>query len=366
MLKTDTIVVNMGPQHPSTHGVFRMVVTLDGERVVNVDPVVGYLHRGVEKLAERGTYLQFMPLTDRNDYICAMNNNLGYAVAVEKLAGIAVPERAEYIRVIMAELGRIVNHLILVGFLLNDLGAFFTPVLYCLREREKILDLFEMASGSRMTCNYMRFGGVAADLPEEFLPRARKLVASFPAFIDELEALLSTNEILVARTRGVGVLPADAAINGSITGPMLRASGVRYDIRRVEPYSIYDRFDFQVPALEHGDSYDRYMLRILEMRQSVRILEQALAQIPAGEIQTRLPKAFRPAPGEAYARTESPKGELGYYVVSDGSGNPYRIKIRPPSFINISILSQMSVGWKVADLITILGSIDIILGEVDR
>ncbi len=367
-LRTDRVVVNMGPQHPSTHGVFRMVVTLNGETIVDLEPVMGYLHRNHEKIGERNTWLGNMPFTDRLDYISSMHNNFGYAVAVEKLMGVEVPERAEYIRVIMAEFTRIVNHFIAIGFLFNDLGAFFTPALYGLEERELILDLFEMASGSRMMCNYFRFGGVARDLPEEFLPLARELVENrLPRVIDEFEAYLTGNEIFLARSVGVGVLPKEMAIAYSTAGPVLRASGVAYDVRKAEPYGIYDRFDFEIPVGTNGDIFDRYKVRIEEMRQSLRILKQALDQIPEGPIQAGK-KAYqvRVPAGDAYGRVENPKGELGFYLVSTGGPNPYRYHIRAPSFINLTSLGEMCKGHKVADIVVILGSIDIVLGEVDR
>ncbi|RMF26576.1 MAG: NADH-quinone oxidoreductase subunit D [Chloroflexi bacterium] len=358
----------MGPQHPSTHGVFRMVVTLNGETIVDLEPVMGYLHRNHEKIGERNTWLGNMPFTDRLDYISSMHNNFGYAVAVEKLMGVEVPERAEYIRVIMAEFTRIVNHFIAIGFLFNDLGAFFTPALYGLEERELILDLFEMASGSRMMCNYFRFGGVARDLPEEFLPLARELVENrLPRVIDEFETYLTGNEIFLARSVGVGVLPKEMAIAYSTAGPVLRASGVAYDVRKAEPYGIYDRFDFEIPVGTNGDIFDRYKVRIEEMRQSLRILKQALDQIPEGPIQAGK-KAYqvRVPAGDAYGRVENPKGELGFYLVSTGGPNPYRYHIRAPSFINLTSLGEMCKGHKVADIVVILGSIDIVLGEVDR
>ena len=360
--------VAMGPQHPSTHGVFRMDVSLDGETVVKLKPVFGYLHRNHEKIAENTSYLGSVPYTDRLDYLCSMTNNWAYALSVERLAGLQVPERAEYIRVITAELTRLVNHCSLIGFLMQDMGAMGTPLMYAFREREKILDLFESLSGSRMMCNYMRFGGCRCELPNGWIEQAKKLVASFPQFLDEFEALLSENEILIARTQGVGVLKKELAINASITGPMLRACGVNYDIRKVDKYGIYDRFNFRVPLGEHGDVFDRYMMRVLEMRESLKILEQALAQIPAGSIID--PKAklrgFRPKPGEAYARIEGPKGELGFYLISDGSPNPYRYRVRPPSLINLTILEDMCLGQTIADAVIILGSVDIVLGEVDR
>jgi NADH-quinone oxidoreductase subunit C/D len=365
---TDRMIISFGPQHPSTHGVFRMVVSLEGETIVALDPVFGYLHRNHEKIGERCTYIQIFPYTDRLDYICSMSNNLGYALAVEKLMGVKVPERAEYIRVIMAEFTRIVNHMMAIGTYLNDIGAFFTPILYAFEERELILDLFEMTAGSRMMCNYMRFGGVARDLPPEFLPLARDLVDNrLPRSIDEIDHFLTKNEILVARSKGIGRLSAQQAIDYSTSGPVLRGSGIRYDVRRAEPYSIYDRFEFDVPVGTNGDTLDRYLVRLEEMRQSIRILKQALAQIPEGDVlagkkmwQVRVPK------GEAYARIEAPKGELGFWIVSDGSANPYRYHVRSPSFINLTALEAMCQGYKVADLIAIFGSIDINMGECDR
>jgi NADH-quinone oxidoreductase subunit D len=364
----DLLEVSMGPQHPSTHGVFRMDVVLDGERVVKLKPVFGYLHRNHEKIAENTTYLGSMPYTDRLDYFCSLTNNWAYALAVEKLAGLQVPERAEYIRVITAELTRLQNHASLAGFLLQDMGASGTPLMYAFREREKILDLFESLTGARMMCNYMRFGGCRCDLPPGWLEETRQVVEAFPRFLDEFEALLNENEILMSRTQGVGILPRELAINAGITGPMLRASGVDYDIRKVDKYGIYDRFSFRVPLGDHGDIYDRYMIRVLEMRESIKILQQALPKIPEGPIVD--PKAklrgFRPKPGEAYGRIEAPKGELGFYLISDGSPNPYRYRVRPPSLINLTILEDMCLGHLVGDVVVILGSVDIVLGEVDR
>ena len=368
MLKTESIILNLGPQHPSTHGVFRIKVKLDGEAVQDLEPVMGYLHRGIEKLSEERTYVQIVPFTDRLDYICSMTNNQAYAMAVEKLTGIEVPERAEYIRVIMAEFTRIINHMLAVGFLWNELGAYFTPLLYCYRERERILDLFEKTCGSRLTCNYMRPGGVSVDLPEGFIPQAKTLTAHLRTFADELNNMLTENEIFISRSVDVGVLPAEVAVNSSITGPMLRASGVPYDIRKVDNYSIYDRFEFDIPTCEHGDVWDRYYQHILEIYQSVRILEQALDTIPEGDVMNkRAARALRRPPiGEAYGRIEAPKGELAFYAVSDGSKNPYRLRIRPPSMINLTALKEMCMGQKIQDLIVILGSINIVLGEVDR
>jgi len=365
-LKTEPFMLNLGPVHPSTHGVFRMRATLDGEVVVDIEPVFGYLHRGVEKLAEQRTYTGIIPLTDRLDYIASMSNNLAYCLAVEKLAGIKVPERAEYIRVIMAELQRIAAFLIAVGAFLNDCGAFFTPFLYMFREREKIIDLFEMVSGQRLTYNYMRIGGVSQDIPWEFLPALRKFVERMPRFIDEYDRLLMQNEILLARAKGVGILTGEQAINSSASGPVLRASGVKWDIRRADPYSIYDRFEFDIPTGTVGDCYDRYRQRIEEMRQSLRIIKQAMEQVPAGPVRAEVPHLVRPPVGEAYARIEAPKGELGFYLVSDNSIAPYRCHIRPPSLINLTALRDMVRGWKIADLIIIFGSIDITVGEIDR
>ncbi|GAB4328448.1 MAG: NADH-quinone oxidoreductase subunit D [Dehalococcoidia bacterium] len=366
VVKSQPFVVNIGPQHPSTHGVFRIRATVDGERVVDAEMVMGYLHRSMEKLAEERTYTQNIPFTDRTDYLSSMSNNLGYCLAVEKLAGIEVPPRGQAIRVIMAELQRLASHCMAVGAFANDTGAWQTPVMWAFREREKILDIFEMTSGARITCNYMRIGGVAFDIPREFEPAVREIIKTFPGFIDEIEGLLTANEIFVARTRGVGVLSAETAINASLTGPMLRGSGVAWDIRKAEPYCGYEQYDFQIPIGYQGDSYDRFIVRLEEMRQSVRIVEQALDGLPGGPHSTQVPLALRPPAGEAYGRIESPRGELGYYVISDEGPAPYRFHIRPPSFINLSALREMTVGGTVADAIVVLGSVDIVVGEIDR
>jgi NADH-quinone oxidoreductase subunit D len=374
MLQTQELQINIGPQHPSTHGVFRMIVTVDGETIVDLKPVFGYLHRNHEQLAEVSTYIQSMPYTDRLDYFNSMANNHALALAVEKLAGISVPQRAEYIRVLMVELTRILNHASAVGFLLNDMGAWQTPLMFGMREREKILDLFEMASGARMMCNYFRFGGVWRDLPPEFMPQLKDLMQGLPSFFDEFERLLKENEILLSRTINVGVLPKEVAVSYSVTGPVLRASGIPYDVRRAEPYSVYDELDFDIPIGSVGDVYDRFLIRIEEMRQSYRILQQVIERLPdttGGHINPAMAnigkqKALRPPPGDAYARIESPKGELGFYLVSDGSERPYRYKVRAPSFINLTPLGDMCRGHKVADVVVILGSIDIVMGEVDR
>ena len=365
-LDTGLLEVSMGPHHPSTHGVFRMDVKLDGETVVDLKPVFGYLHRNHEKLAENMSYLASMPFTDRLDYFNSMTNNWAYALAAEQLVEVEVPERAEYLRVIMAELTRLVNHVTLVGFFINDLGALGTPLLYAFREREKILDLFEQASGARMMCNYFRFGGLRNDVPEGWLDRTRDVVNRFPAFLDEYEQLLCENEIILSRSQGVVVMAPELAINAGITGPMLRASGEPYDLRKVDAYGIYDRFKFRVPYGEAGDCYDRFMVRMLEMRESVEILKQALADIPEGPIMGKMGKVFKPKPKEVYGRVEAPKGELGFYLIANGTTKPYRYRVRPPSFINLTTLSDMCLGQKVADAVVILGSIDFVLGEVDR
>ena len=368
-LKTDQLVVNLGPQHPSTHGVFRMVVVLEGETVVDLKPVMGYLHRNHEKIGERCTFLQIMPYTDRLDYISSMSNNFGYALAVEKLMGVKPPERADFIRVMMAELTRIESHIMSIGFLLNDLGAYFTPVLYALEERELILDIFESVSGSRMMCNYFRFGGVVRDISETDLLKVKHLVENrLPRKVDELDRYLTQNEIVRGRCEGVGVLTAEQAIGYSAGGPVLRASGVPYDVRRADPYSLYERFEFDVVTRNHGDIYDRYLVRLGEIRESIKILRQVIQQIPKeGAIMTgKLQYQVRVPAGESYGRVEGPKGELGYYVVSEGKANPKRYHVRAPSFINLTGLAEMCRGEKVADVVAMLGSIDIVLGEVDR
>jgi len=360
--------ISLGPQHPSTHGVFRMNVELDGETVVKLKPVFGYLHRNHEKIAETATYLSSMPYTDRLDYICPLTNNWAYALAVEKLAGIEVPERAEYMRVILGELTRLTNHTVFMGFILGDMGAWGSALMYAFREREKILDLFEDLTGARMMTNFMRFGGCRNDLPAAWHGQADALVDDYGPFLDEMEKLIIGNEILLSRCQDVGQLPAELLVNGGITGPMLRAAGVSYDIRKVDQYGIYDRFEFRIPLGEKGDVYDRIMIRFLEMRESLKILRQALDQLPEGDYVN--PKAkirgFKPPVGEAYGRIEGPKGELGFHLISDGTPNPYRYRVRPPSFINLTLLEDMCLGLDLADVVVILGSIDIVLGEVDR
>ena len=367
-LKTDQIVVNMGPHHPSTHGVLRVAMTLDGEVISGLKPVMGYLHRNHDKIGERNTYLQIIPYTDRLDYFNSMTNNFGYVVTVEKLMKIPVAERAEYIRVIMAELSRIQNHMVFVGTLLNDLGSMYTPSLYTFEERELILDIFEIVSGARMMCNYFRFGGVVRDIPDYALQKIKDLVYErIPAKTDELERFLNENEVLVARLKDVPVLNAEDAVRYSVTGPVLRAAGVPYDLRRADPYSIYDRFDFDVAVRYNGDMMDNYLIRFDEIRQSLRIIEQAIKQMAEGPINSQKPAyQVRVPAGEAYGRVESPKGELGFYVVSNGKPNPYRYHVRPASFVNMQALEKMCIGTKIADFVALLAMFDIVMGELDR
>jgi NADH-quinone oxidoreductase subunit D len=360
------LTLNLGPQHPSTHGVFRMVMQLQGETVIAATPVMGYLHRSSEKLGEARTYVQGTVLTDRMDYLSPITTNWAYALSIERLTGMVVPERAEYLRVITGELSRIQSHLVAVGTFGMDVGTYGTPLLYALRERESVLDLLALPTGVRMNPSYIRYGGVARDAPPEFFPQLDRFLHVFPSKIDEYEAVLAGNEVFRNRTVGVGMIPPEVARAYSVTGPILRASGVEYDVRRAEPYSIYDRFDWDVPVHYNGDCFDRYMVRLEEMRQSTRILQQALDSIPEGDIRAKMPKVLRPPKGEAYARIEGPKGEIGFYLISDGTVNPYRYNVRPPSFVNLTCLAQIAVGHKLADAVVILGSFDIVMGEVDR
>ena len=366
-LRTEPVTVNLGPQHPSTHGVFRLRVTFDGELIVDVEPVFGYLHRGTEKLAEERNYVQIVTLTDRLDYVASMTNNQAYCLGVERLLGVEVPERAKYLRVIAAELQRIASHLVATGFFLQDLGALGTPLMYCFRERERILDLFEMLCGARITVSYMRPGGVFYDTPDDFWSALRSFLQDMPSYISELEQLLVENEIILIRTRNVSTLPLERAIACSVSGPVLRASGLAWDWRKADPYDVYDRVEFDVPVGSNGDNLDRFWIRMQEMRQSLRIVEQCVEQIPDGPVRAELPLVLRPPVGaEAYGRVESPKGELGFYLVSDGSISPYRCKIRSPSLLNLTVTRDLLVGWKLADMIVSLGSVDINMGEVDR
>ena len=365
MIKTQEILVNLGPQHPSTHGVYRCVLTLDGEFVTNAVSVTGYLHRGMEKLAEAKTYTQFIPYNDRLDYVGAMLNGIGYVQAVEKLMEVEVPERAEYLRIILGELSRIANHMLYVGCFSLDVAG-FTGWMYCFRDREKVLDLLEMVTGSRLTFSFARIGGMAEDLPEEFMPKLKEFLASFHASIDEYNGLITGNEILQARSVGIARLSAEDAISYGLTGPNLRASGVNYDLRKAQPYGIYDRFDFDVPVLNNGDNFDRYRMRILEMEQSYRIIQQAIESLPEGPVMAKVPKVLKPAAGEAYHQVEAAKGILGFYIVSDGSTKPYRMHIRGPSYVNLGIFPPLAKGTTLQDTVLTLAGIDICLGEVDR
>lgn len=364
MLKTETYTLNMGPQHPSTHGVLQVVLELDGEQVVEAIPHMGYLHRGIEKLAESRTYVQFIPYTDRLDYVSSMGNNLGYCQTVEKLMGIEIPERAEYLRIIMVELNRIASHLIFMGSLAIDLGA-STGMMFGFRDRERILDLFDMACGARMTYSYIRFGGVSADLPPEFIPALQCFLADFPAMLEENHGLLTGNEILYHRLKNNAIISGEKAMKFGLTGPSLRASGIDYDLRKVEPYGIYDRFDFSVPLGQTGDSWDRYLVRMEEMRQSASIIAQAVEQLPEGPVMAKVPKVLKPPVGDVYHSIENPRGELGYYIVSDGSPKPYRIHVRRPSFINLQALNETCQGLLIADVVAVLATLDSLMGEVD-
>ena len=370
-LRSEEMVISMGPQHPSTHGVLRLELVVDGEIVVDVIPHIGYLHRCFEKHCEHmSNYQQIVPYTDRMDYVAAMSSEFGYVVAMEKMLKIQVPERVEVIRVIMAEFSRIVSHQIAIGTYGLDIGA-FTPFLFCMRDREHILDIIEETCGARLLYNYNWIGGLSHDVKPDFQQKVREFCTYFKPNIVELNNLLSFNKIFVERTANVGVLPAEVAINYGASGPVLRGSGVAWDLRKNDPYSIYDRFDFDIPVGtgergKVGDCWDRYMVRAREMEQSVRIIEQAVEMLPAGDVQSAIPKRIRPEAGEIYVRTETPKGELGYYIIADGTASPARVKVRPPCFVNLSALPSMCRGSMIADVVAILGSIDIVLGEVDR
>ncbi|HEX7571521.1 MAG TPA: NADH-quinone oxidoreductase subunit D [Bacteroidota bacterium] len=370
-LKTEEMVISMGPQHPSTHGVLRLELVVDGEVVVDVIPHIGYLHRCFEKHCEHMTnYQQVIPYADRMDYVAAMSNEFGFVVACEKLLKIKVPERVEYIRVIMAEFSRIVSHLIAIGTYGMDIGA-FTPFLYCMRDRERVLDIFEQTCGARLLYNYMWIGGLSHDVQPDFAAKVKDFCRYFRPQIKELNDLLSYNKIFIKRTANVGVLPADVALNYAVSGPVLRGSGVQWDLRKNDPYSVYDRLDFEIPVGKGlkgtvGDCWDRYMVRIHEMEQSVNIIEQAVDKLPVGDVASAIPKRIRPDAGDIYVRTETPKGELGYYIVSDGTATPFRVKVKSPCFVNLSALPAMCRGAMIADIVAVLGSIDIVLGEGDR
>ncbi len=369
-LKTEEMVLNMGPQHPSTHGVLRLELVIEGEIIKDVIPHIGYLHRCFEKHCEVMTYPQIIPYTDRMDYLASMGNEFGYVVAMERLMGIEVPERVEYIRVIMAELQRIASHLVALGTYGADLGA-FTPFLFCFRDRERILTLFEITCGARLLYNYMWIGGVSHDLHPDFIRLTKEFIKDFRPNLKELNDLLTFNQIFIDRTANVGILPAETAINYGITGPNLRASGVKWDLRINDPYSIYDKFDFEIPIGKGdkgtvGDCWDRYYMRMLEMEESLKIVEQAIDQIPDGDVSSAIPKRVKPPAGQIYSRVENPRGELGYFIISDGSVNPTRVKVRAPSFVNMEVFGELCKGHMIADVVAILGSIDIVLGEIDR
>jgi NADH-quinone oxidoreductase subunit D len=365
MFRTEEMDINMGPQHPSTHGVLRLKLTLDGEVISDVRPVIGYLHRGVEKLSEHRTFPMIEPLTDRLDYVAAISENLGYCGAVEKLLNVRVPPRAQSIRVILAELQRIASHLLWLGTHALDLGA-MTVFFYTFREREMILDLFEAFCGARLTYNSMRIGGLNEDLPRGWTERVGHFLKIFPSRQAEYEDLLTVNRIWLGRTKGVGLLKPEDAVALGVSGPALRASGVDYDVRKAQPYSSYEQFQFEVPLGKNGDTYDRYLVRMEEMRQSCRIIRQALDSLPGGEIKAKVPKYIRPAAGEVYHVVESPRGEQGFYIVTTGGEMPYRMRFRAPSFVNLQALPSMCRGQLVADVVAVIGSIDIVLGDVDR
>ncbi len=388
---SEVITVNMGPQHPSTHGVLRLVVDIDGETIVNVEPDVGFLHRGTEKLAENRTYHQVIPLTDRLDYLSPLSNNLAYCLAVEKFFDVKIPERAEYLRVILAEMSRVASHLVWIATHALDIGA-MTVFLYAFREREDILDMFEVGTGQRMTSSWIRIGGIRADMPEDFFVRLKSFTDKFDSCVDLYENLLTNNRIWKMRTIGIGHLSAEDVQVYGTSGPLMRGSGVDFDLRRDEPYGIYDRFKWEIPVEEAGDTYARYKVRMKELRESNKILQQALEQIPAtGEVMTDDPrvalpshedvyermealirrfyivsKGFKAPKGETYQGIEAPKGELGFYLVSEGEERPYRMKIRAPSYVNLGALNKMAAGHMLADLVAIVGTNDVVLGEIDR
>lgn len=364
-VRSELMEVNMGPHHPSTHGVFRAVVTLDGETVVKVEPHLGYLHRGIEKLCEHRTYHQIIPLTDRLDYMAGASNNLGYVLAVEKLLAIDVPRRCQFIRIIVTELSRISSHLFWLGACAHDIGA-MSPFFYLVREREQIMYLLEMLTGARLTPSYFRIGGLAADATPEFLAAALAFVKAFPAKVDEYETLLTENPIWKSRTQGVGIVSPEDAIRLGVSGPMARASGIAWDLRKNEPYAGYEKFDFDMAVYGGCDCYDRYRVRVQELRQSCRIVQQGLEGVPEGEYNVSLKGAPRPPAGEVYAAIEAPRGELGFYIISDGSLRPFRVKIRAPTFVNLQTLRLMSEGHLFSDMIASLSSVDIVLAEVDR
>ena len=364
-LDANELVLNMGPQHPSTHGVLRVVLKLDGEKVTGTDCVIGYLHRGVEKIAENRTYIQFAPYVDRMDYVSAVSNGLGYCLAIEKLQNAEAPPRAQAVRIILTELNRIASHLLWLGTHALDIGA-ITPLFYTMREREEVLKIFENYCGARLTTHAFRIGGLQYETYDGFEQECRAFCDYFIPKVNEYEELLTGNRIWVQRLTGVGILTAEDCKQYGVSGPLIRAAGVKWDLRKAQPYCGYEQYDFEIPTRENGDTFDRYMVRMEEMRQSARIVRQAVDRIPDGPIMAKIAKVMKPPVGEAYVSIEAPKGELGYFVVSDGSLNPYRVRVRPPSFINLQALNKMVKGALIADVVAIIGTIDIVLGEVDR
>ena len=365
VLGADELIINMGPQHPSTHGVLRVRLKLDGEKIVGSECIIGYLHRGVEKIAEHRSYQQFAPYVDRMDYVAAVSNGLGYCEAVEKLLGVEAPPRARVIRTILTELQRIASHLVWLGTHALDIGA-LTPIFYCFREREEILKIFEKYCGARLTTHAFRIGGLQYEAYDTLEHDVERFCKDFATKVDEYETLLTENRIWVGRTKNIGVLTAEQAIALGASGPVIRASGVKWDLRKAMPYAAYSDYQFDIPTGKNGDTYDRYMVRMEEMRQSAKICLQAIQNIPTGPIMARVGKVLKPPPGEVYHAIEAPKGELGYYIVSDATTQPYRVRIRPPSFINLQAFDAMVKGHLVADVVAIIGTLDIVLGEVDR
>ena len=361
---TELYCLNMGPQHPSTHGVLRVMLELDGETVVKATPILGYLHRGIEKLAEARTYPQFIPYTDRMDYVSSMCNNLAYCQTVEKLVGVEVPERAEYIRVMMAELNRIASHMLFIGATALDLGG-MSGMMYTFRDREYILDLFNLASGSRLTYSYVRIGGVMNDISAEFISLLRQFLADLPGMLTEYDNLINGNEIFQARLRGVSIVPVERLVSLGVTGPVLRASGLRDDLRVKRPYGIYDRFQFEIPTGTVGDNWERYLMRVLEIGESARIISQALESLPEGPVMAKIPKVIKPPVGEVYHANESPRGELGFHIVSDGTTKPYRLHVRRPTFYNLGSVDALCRGVKIADVPAVLAVLDPCMGEAD-
>ena len=370
VLETGEMILNMGPQHPSTHGVLRLKIHTDGEVVSKIEPVLGYLHRCFEKHSENLPYEQIVPFTDRCDYLASMHMNHAFSMTVEKLLDLELPERVEYIRVLVSELQRIASHLLAVGTFGLDVGA-ITPFTWTLRDRERILDLFEQLCGARLLYNYIWPGGVSHDLPPKFIEHTIDFVDYFEPNIDELNDVLTTNKIFIERSADVGILPAEVGINYGVSGPSLRGSGVNWDLRKNEPYSVYEKFDFNVPVGKGemgtvGDCWDRYNVRVLEMKESVKIIRQACEGMPEGDVHKARPKKIRPEKGEVYGRYESARGDVGFYIISNGKNVPLRVKMRSPAFCNLSVLSEISEGWMISDVIAILGSLDIVLGEIDR